>query len=176
MIFLCETQSLGWTDIITSITAVAAIVTALISILFTRNIAKNSVKPLLSTISISRKERCEIRLKNYGNGPAIITKIEFYKKGEKKKYNSLYKAFPITKEFWEGYYSFSKDEYYLSPGESIYLGKIELEHLKDKAKSYKELKKLFDDNKNNVVTYIEYKDVFGNKMKPYHRNKTKPNG
>lgn len=173
MTIIGDTSTVQWTEIITSITAVAAIVTAIVSIRFTKRIAKNSVRPLLSTIYVSRVDYCGIYLKNYGNGPAIITRIIFKKRSENVEYNGLHKAFPIENQYWESYYAFSQKEYYLSPNEDIFLAKLEAKFLIGKDKKYQELKEIFDQGQDNIMINIDYEDVFGNKMKSYQRNEIK---
>ncbi|PKQ69575.1 hypothetical protein [Labilibaculum manganireducens] len=166
-----ETSSLNWSDLISLFVGICALITAIVSILLTRKISRNSVKPLISTISRSGEKQCGMKMKNYGNAPAVITKIQFTNKATNLVFNGFPKAFPIPSEYWENYIYFTADKYYLSAGEEIILGIIDKQHLAKapKKKSYLDMKKEYDIFKQNVSTYIEYEDVYGNKMPPYYR-------
>ncbi|PKQ64296.1 hypothetical protein BZG02_05625 [Labilibaculum filiforme] len=167
-----ETGTFNWNDLISLIVGISALITAILSILLTQKVSRNSVKPLISTISRSGEKQCGMIIKNYGNGPAVITKIEFTNKVDNSVFNGFPKAFPIPSEDWKKYIFFTADKYYLSAGEEIILGIINKKHLttKSKNKDYFDIKKEYDKFKQNVSTHIEYEDVYGNKMPAYHRS------
>lgn len=173
MIIFQESEGIQWVDLITSLTAVIAIIIAIGSIYFTKKITQNSLRPLLSTLYVSKEDFCGIILKNSGTGPAIITKASFKHHNAQDEYNSLYKVTSIQKVYWQNYRTFIEDKYYLSPNEVIVLGKIKRKHLRTQGGIYFIYREIFKDELSHVMITIKYEDVFGNKMKTYNRN-TRP--
>lgn len=179
MLLFIIVNSCNLTDIISPIIALIAVLISIYSIFFSFRFARNSAKPLLSTIRSSGDQGFGLRLKNYGNGPAIITNVEFKLEGSPKPYTSYIIPFGIDKKYWENYYIFTQEKYYLSPNESIFLGFIKPEYVntinekiaQEKQKSYSDLKNIFDEIKDKFIITINYADVFEKQQAPYIRTK-----
>ncbi len=173
MILLTDTAGYDWPIILSAIAALMTTIIATVSIYFTIKMNKNSVKPILSTVTASFDDRFGVRLKNYGNGPAIITKIRFRLKDSSEEKISIIHFFNYDENDWDDCYIFIADEYFLSPGESINLALMTSERVsRISFPSYEERKKEFDDIEKKIIITVEYKDVYGDKMKRYRREKS----
>ena len=151
-------------------TAIITIGIAWYSIRLSNKVARNTVKPLLSTITADKDDVCYIKLTNYGMGPAIINNIEFKNLAEKKPevQNSLYKVFPIERKFWSDFIAFLENKtYYISAGETLYLAKIKKNNVESLEADYEEMRNTFNKHKSKISIKVYYADTFNHKMKPF---------
>ena len=167
-----------WTDIFTTITAIAAVFVAIISlrltiktkkdsIKLTEIIATNNVKPLISSIRHKNKKFCGVKIENFGMGTAVIKGIELKKSGNQTK--DFRKLFSIPENIWTDWSNFMEEEYYLKSGEVRFLGKIKKIDVEKMELNYEEISNHFDEELSGIEIKFEYEDVFGNKQNPYRR-------
>ena len=156
-------------DISTIIIAVGALAVAVISLNFSRKTGRNNVRPIINTqISSKRRNSKFFEIKNYGLGTAIITKIHF--EYDSNRLNNIVDHIDIPYEACQNYWHFTQTVYHIGPQESIYPVLISEKFCKEiKDKNYIDYAERFLDRINKIKIYIEYEDVYGNKIKPYIR-------
>jgi hypothetical protein len=135
------------------IISLAALFTAFISIVLTLIIAFNNVRPIVSAVvSLKHNKEGFLYLKNYGLGTAIITKIYFKKEGSNDEFRNIHTLLNIESSACKESFAFTRDKYYLSPNEKLYIIRyIENEDYKSGIIS-KELE--------NYKLIIKYRSVF----------------
>lgn len=129
--------------------------------------AKAAVKPLLSIKSQNLLDLKSIRLINYGLGPAVIRKAEFYRTPDSKSTNRIVDLFNL-KIIWELFVNVPDKRSIPANGE-ITLVIQSIEHLigqgisKDDGLS---ILKDWERQKTGILVHIEYSDIYGNEMEP----------
>jgi hypothetical protein len=118
-------------------------------------VGQAGLRPLVEVLYSSYDDKKSLDLINKGKGPAVITKIQFYKNGEP--------FFPLENITFDNF---------IDSGKSIHLSDTSWEKFIDvgitNMTQLEELTKAWTDSFNGTILEVEYEDTLGNKQEPYY--------
>ena len=130
-----------------------------------------TIKPLLDIETMDYPYEKNIVLQNQGLGPAVITKVEFFKNDIYSKEMSDFINLPYNGTY-DSIYSFGSEISYIKKEDEIILAKISLNHFKNSSlfeenkyntTQINEIMSTWAENVSEIIIRIDYEDILGRK-------------
>ena len=136
-----------------------------------RELAQANIKPILTISSENYEHRKSVRLINRGIGPAVITKVAFFRGKEPPTANLVELFHLIDRQFqWETFRRLPPEGLTLPKDEIIDLVRLSKKHLLAQGISEQEAGSIlaqWRQQKTSIQVLIEYEDVLGNRQPAY---------
>jgi hypothetical protein len=136
-----------------------------------RELAQANIKPILTISSENYEDRKSVRLINRGIGPAVITKVAFFRGKEPPTANLVELFHRIDRPFqWETFSRLPAEGLTVPKDETIDLVRLSKKHLLGQGISEQEARSIlarWRQEKTGIQVLLEYEDVLGNRQPAY---------